>query len=191
MATDIRAYFEIRTPDGWGWEPLWKPTLIRAHGIEDEWYFDILDRHLASGAGSLLCFSDNEAECTAALEAYYASLSDDEIYEKFGDDPYLNESWRYEGDTNFRIRDYSWFVMLGLQGFSPTVDPIWEPIGLPIDISLSLGREAKRQEGDAHSMSWLMVCDILKQRINKPQVNWLRENIPDPSNTRMVYWFSC
>lgn len=66
-----------------------------------------------------------------------------------------------EGDF-FDRRNYNVFAFLaGVRRSELDVVPISEPRGLPDDVSTSIRLEFERWSGDIHSVSWLMIDELL------------------------------
>jgi hypothetical protein len=179
MGCDIHVIFETKNEDG-----TWDLTFPKVPDPK-YWYENI---------------ADQEEGDYAELSAKYEAIPMDEVLAKYGDDPRMN--WDYQlpnsnepNQFGYRIReiddrDYAWFgAIAGVRGDG--IREYWEPQGIPDDISPDGKAFIDRYGLDAHSESWLMVNEILANIMlaEFSQYKWLAECIPDPANTRMVFYF--
>ncbi|CAM6053394.1 unnamed protein product [Sphagnum tenellum] len=185
MGCDWHPFLERRTATGW--EPLWEPVL------DEYWYERILDDN--EDVGDLLSFSADPKVQAETLLNYFTSMSHDEIMRRFGDDPRVVWQWREHsyrtelGTIGFKCRDYAWFGRLsGIRSYGS--HQMFTPKPLPSDMSLRVKNEWIRGEGDWHMPGCLMVSEILaSERYDISQIRWLRDNVPDPENTRLIFWY--
>lgn len=183
MGADIHPYFETRTETGWeptfGWQP------------DPEWWWErIADHKVDTGAAAItLVVEEGETEYDATVR-YLKTLSMEQVVEQYGRSRYLGRLFNLPGTSygdRFRDRDYRFFAAIASVRGSGN----HKPKGLPEDLSEPVQYEYDSWEADAHSMTWFMVSDLLADPNLKGfrQIDWLREHIKDPENTRLVCWF--
>lgn len=189
MGCDIHVYFERRDTNG-AWQALWDG------GLHPEWWWErIAERMIRNGNIPLMTGSHDHATNDDYVERHFKAMSLTEAVEKHDHDADAVRNWALpalDGSRWSEIsgRDYGWFARIA--GVRDMADrALWEPRGLPEDLSPRVANEAAIWEGDAHSHSWLLVDEMLAQPslADRVQVKWLRAFIEDPSNTRMVFWF--
>lgn len=153
MGCDIHVIPE-RLVDG-KWE------LVEPMKLSKWWYDTIADEEFDR---------DYDTEIYKAFIEKYTSLSDEEIMEKYGDDPRLDMRGPWDDDYDLRGRNYNWFAILADvrngSGFAgcDTGDkftPIAMPRGLPDDASPEIKRESDQWGVDGHSHSWFTLREIL------------------------------
>lgn len=183
MGTDVHVIFETRQADG-----SWVPTFQRKP--HSHWWYDTIADDLTSSV-----------EEYKELKARLSLLTEEEILAQYGDHPEL--VWDYglpsgPPDRNgyrecaITDRDYEWFEKIA----NPQERGLafWVARGVPEDISPIVREFIDKWEGDGHTHSWLMVREILNQKVKLddfPQYDWLVQHIADPDNTRMVFFFDC
>jgi hypothetical protein len=206
MGCDIHPHFEIFSESKWEYGP-W--NLIPA----DYWWYKVIEEDLKNRK-SLMAFGINEKKdpkgAYDALKNYYKSLSLNEVEQKFGHRSiYRMPEWEMlplsieatEAEekglpkpnwycAEIRSRHYEWFNLIaGVRGLKESA--IWQPRGIPDDVSRETEKEVYRMEGDAHTHSWLMVSEILQEvkLKNFQHYRWLEKFVTEPHRTRMVFWF--
>lgn len=193
MGCDIHVVFEKRTPEGW--------DLLFTPKPSEWWYEPIAQARVSIGATFVLTAQpienwDDEDKAYEAAEAYLKAVPEEEVVARFGNDP--DFQWDFGLPVSNRLglreidtRDYRWFSAIagGLRGRDE--DDEFPPRGIPNDLSWRVARWIEQSESDGHSHSWLMVREILDspRLTNFPQWRWLTQHIPDPDNTRMVFFF--
>jgi hypothetical protein len=211
MSIDIRTHFETRTPEGWA--PLWPPV------PDPEQWPDLLADHLTEDGSTLPAGAVAEVADHEAIAAYLRGLGPEEAMRRHGDrhilwtwplpQDLLDLAYCAKRDGAplplLRQRDSAWFAVLsrvhegeengeiadaGEAGSRDAPDPIRDVRGLPPDLSPLVAIEAE-DEADGIDHSWLLVSELLAQPelAGVDQVRWLRRHIPDPANTRMIFWF--
>lgn len=136
------------------------------------------------------------------ITEYLKGLSQDTIVDQYGHlsdfdwNFYPERVCRQLGNFTFpdiRNRDYEWFAAVNLEAVSHRGynTAAFEARGVPDDCCREIAREIKRWRGDGHSHSWLMCSEILAQKSLAHFVHyqWITNFIPDPDNTRMVFFF--
>lgn len=148
------------------------------------------------------------------LRAHFLGMTDEDIVERYSNEPsFVWEYFPAEACNNFgsaaiTSRNYHWFAKIcgpSVESrFIPEAEEFFKDLspmperGIPDDLTPEVAGEFERYSGDGHSHSWLMVSEILADENfrtmpndgrNFPQYDWLRDFIPDPENTRMVFFF--
>jgi hypothetical protein len=182
MGCDIHVYFEKRTSSGW---QVW-PENPKPH--KDWWWEQIEYDMLSTKSAHMICETTDDEEAETKIRQYLSSMSLDEAEERFGSHPRMIRDWNISHEVDGR--DYGWFNLLaGVRGYEHTA--IWQPRGAPDDMSKEVRAEVERYGDDGHSHSWLMVSEMLNCVSLKShrQTKWLRKNIPNPDDVRMVFYF--
>jgi hypothetical protein len=180
---------------------------------------DLLADHLAEDGSTLATGAVAEVADHEAIVAYLHGLGPEEAIRRHGDRhilwrwPLPQDVDRIccpkGGDATspfIRQRDDGWFAALSRvhegeaedgeiagengAGSEDEPDPIRDARGLPPDLSPLVAIEAE-DDADGIDHSWLLVSELLArpELAGFDQVRWLQQHIPDPANTRMVFWF--
>ena len=140
---------------------------------------------------------DPERAKAAAIE-YYSNIDCRDvipILEKYEDVHGIDMLFP-DDKTDFKYRssmidtrDYTWFshIANGVRGHADCFDIR----GVPKDCARVIKSWINSWDGDGHSHSWLMIDEMINhpRLANFKQVAWLKRNIKDPANSRMVFFF--
>jgi hypothetical protein len=194
MGCDIHVYFET-LQDG-----KWRPTF--GSGPDPKyWYERIAEDKMESGAAdiAIIGYTEmSEREQSVAVDAYFSAIPLDEAERQYGEDPRFNRTFNIPNEEDYsrdvmRIggRDYRFFGAVA--GVRYPVDGAFKARGYPDDVSFEVLQEIKQYGEDGHTHSWLDVQEMLDSKLLQEhaphQLQYLREHIPDPKNTRMVFYF--
>jgi hypothetical protein len=197
MGCDIHEYFETRQPDG-RWLTTFTPMPNRW------WYEDVVDDKIDDGSAQTIFGEPDETKARVLVEEYLKGLDistpegAQAVIERYSHHPRFSFEFRYPdgafdpkwGSAPIGDRNYEWFGAIadGIRGYNGAF-----PIrGVPDDCCREIASEMKRWQGDGHSHSWLMLREIFDEPSLQKfthQMNWLRSYVPDPDNTRMVFFF--
>lgn len=99
------------------------------------------------------------------------------------------DRWDSYGRDRLSARDYDWFVLFGLR--TTDKESVFDINGVPEDASPIVRRIYTRMKGDAHTPGHILVSDLFKMKglSSYRQTKWLKRNITDPENTRLIFWF--
>jgi len=100
---------------------------------------------------------------------------------------HVPEHWDPFGSERFSARDYGWFSLFGLRTSSEAKIDIQGTI--PDDASTLVKRIYKRMRGDAHTAGYINVSELCSRFASYRQIKWLKRNVEDPENTRLIFWF--
>jgi len=204
MGTDWHPYVE-EFADG-AWRPKWKPIPHPAY-----WSEDIIESKIADGSANLLFPKITDARTQyKVLNDYYQRIPWTQVLSEFSDHPEVTYLWKensypkywkqahkfdlrtlnpfgdefYSGDR-FSRRDYYWFELFGIRTHkNPAVE--FTP-GMPGDLSPALAREwAQRGE---HSPGHIGVADLIEAAPGLYQTSWLKRNVKNPKDCRLIFWF--
>jgi hypothetical protein len=175
VSCQIDLYFEQHQAGVWA--PLWQPKPHPNH------WWKLIAAPLDAGTAS----AGDGATGRAERDAAFAAMSLTTAAAVYGDDPDLLLDWPMPEPLVITARDEAWFAALGAGEGGE--GQLWPARGLPQDLSPWLAREAEAG-ADGHSHSWLLVEEILArpELAGLAQVRWLRQHIPAPGRTRMVFW---
>jgi hypothetical protein len=188
---DIAAYVAYRKAKNWSVSD--DPEVLAEESLE--WR---VDRHFET-----LDLTDEEIEARyGALPKYNRNFFPRELCD-------IGEEW-----CSISSRSYNWFAAISREAMEyrfsfheddkvllPKLNAFPGDRGVPDDVSPVVGQEIKRWSGDGHSHSWLMCREILDEPkclgfedakqgwVAYQHRIWIERNIPDPDNTRMVYFF--
>jgi hypothetical protein len=196
MGCDIHVYFET-LQDG-----KWMPT-FGARPDPEEWWDRIAENKIDTGAAELVLpgFAELKGwkEQHEAMKEYFEAIPLDEAEARYGDHPLFvrtfsipnADDWSSDGIVRISNRDYRFFGVVA--GVRAPIKGAFKPRGYPDDVSPEVLAEIKRYGDDGHTHSWLGVQEMLDSDVMKEncpyQLSYLRDYIPDPKNTRMVFYF--
>lgn len=151
MGCDIHLFSEAKR------NGKWEPAIPFV--LSDWWYEAIIDEE------------DYEYDTPEykAQEEKYKNMSQEEVLEKYGDDPRVD--WEYPFGRAFGGRNYYLFAVLadvrnghGFAGISTGdgFNPIAEPRGIPEDVSIKIKRISDYWGGDGHSHSYFTLKELLE-----------------------------
>jgi hypothetical protein len=184
MGCDIHIAFEIKREKGW--EPL-LPVII-----EDMW--DFIDEKIADGTAHTLTGTSDDDEALERFKAYLKSMPPEEKLEKFAYHEKVRLSFGCGYDL--RGRDYEFFTSIaGVRSYNEDHKIIWQPRGVPDDVSPLVKKEIDYYDCDGHSHSWQMLSELLNEpRIAARHPHKMKPlleiaKMGDPEKIRMVYYF--
>ncbi|RYD47883.1 MAG: hypothetical protein EOP83_27345 [Verrucomicrobiaceae bacterium] len=151
---------------------------------------------------------------------YFSQMELAKATAEYGEHPSFKWDYRIPRSSRHRAviqqRHHRWFNMIssvfaGLKFDDPN-EIFFVSRGLPEDCHVTFRHAHARMADDAHAASWLMVSEILDDQrvINAeiadldaagteeavvkspihPHLQWLRQHIEEPTQTRMVFFFS-
>lgn len=190
MGCDIHCFFEEKTSDGW--MPLFGPY------VTDGWYHNFVEDMVRDGRAALLAGNTNYYAMLEAAERAFKEISVEDAVNRFGDNPRFCWAWYIPNRRSIQSRGYGWFAALaGVRSYSDD-ECLWVPRGLPDDVTRPIEREYQAWDNDAHTPSWLALEEIFRTEKKlldlapndaTYRLEWLRNFIPKPNRTRMVFWF--
>lgn len=144
MGCDIHPYPEKLVDGKW--------VTAEPFVLSDWWYDRILDENRAG---------DKRDYKIISIE--YKRMSNEEILEKYGNNPHLYWSGPWDDNFDLRGRNYAWFAILaGVRGQMHPM--IAHDRGLPTDVSTEVLRQSTQIDDDGHSHSWVTLRELLEYK---------------------------
>ena len=94
-------------------------------------------------------------------EAEHKAMTEDEIWEKYGNDINLILDGPWDNNYDLRGRNYTWFAILAGIRNGLGIEPMDAARGLPIDVSPEIKRESDSIDTDGHTHSWFTLQELM------------------------------